>query len=99
MKQDPNPNLNPNITTVNMHEAKSGLSRLVKLVLDGKRVQIARHGKPVVELRPVEKEVIREPGSMKNLIWVSEDFDSCDAMMPDLFGGTPDDETNKAASG
>ncbi len=51
MKQD------PNITTVNMHEAKSGLSRLVQLALDGKRVQIARHGKPVAELRQVESEV------------------------------------------
>jgi antitoxin (DNA-binding transcriptional repressor) of toxin-antitoxin stability system len=79
MKQD------PNITTVNTHEAKSGLSRLVQLVLDGKRVQIARHGKPVVELRPVEKEGLREPGSMKNLILVSEDFDSYGTSISDLF--------------
>jgi antitoxin (DNA-binding transcriptional repressor) of toxin-antitoxin stability system len=79
MKQD------PNITTVNTHEAKSGLSRLAQLVLDGKRVQIARHGKPVVELRPVEKEGLREPGSMKNLILVSEDFDSYGTSISDLF--------------
>jgi len=85
---------NLNITTVNMHEAKSSLSRLVQLVLDGKRVQIAKHGKPVVELRPVEKEVMREPGSMKNLIWVSEDFDAYDAEISELFEDKPENEIN-----
>lgn len=64
------------IKTVNMHDAKSSLSKLVQDVLDGERVRIARHGKPVVELRPIEDEVIRQPGLMKNLIWVSEDFDT-----------------------
>jgi prevent-host-death family protein len=47
-----------------MHEAKSNLSKLVQDVLDGKRVRIARHGKPVVELRLIEQEAIREPGLM-----------------------------------
>lgn len=83
-------NKDPNITTVNMHEAKSSLSRLVEHVLDGKRVQIARHGKPVVELHPVEKEVVREPGSMKNQIWVADDFDFYDAAVSDLFEGSDD---------
>ena len=37
---------------VNMHEAKTHLSRLVEQVLDGETVVIARAGKPVAELRP-----------------------------------------------
>ncbi|HEX5037570.1 MAG TPA: type II toxin-antitoxin system Phd/YefM family antitoxin [bacterium] len=39
---------------VNMHEAKSTLSKLVKAVVeDGEVVRIARDGKPVVELRAI----------------------------------------------
>jgi prevent-host-death family protein len=35
---------------VNVHEAKSQLSRLLELVEEGETVVIARHGKPVAEL-------------------------------------------------
>ncbi len=77
----------PTIITVNMHEAKSNLSRLVQDVLDGRRIWIARNGKPVVELRPIEDEVIRQPGLMKDLIWVSEDFDDYTADISILFEG------------
>lgn len=39
---------------VNMHEAKSTLSKLVKAVVEeGEIVRIARDGKPVVELRAI----------------------------------------------
>ena len=38
---------------VNVHEAKSQLSRLLELVEQGETVTIARHGKPVAELVPV----------------------------------------------
>ncbi len=39
---------------VNMHEAKTTLSKLVKAVVEeGQIVRIARDGKPVVELRPI----------------------------------------------
>jgi prevent-host-death family protein len=41
---------------VNMHEAKSTLSKLVKAVVeDGEVVRIARDGKPVVELKAVQE--------------------------------------------
>lgn len=77
----------PTIITVNMHEAKSNLSRLVQDVLNGRRILIARNGKPVVELRPIEDKVIRQPGLMKDLIWVSEDFDDYTADISVLFEG------------
>ena len=35
---------------VNVHEAKSQLSKLLELVEQGETVVIARHGKPVAEL-------------------------------------------------
>jgi prevent-host-death family protein len=40
------------VTTVNVHEAKSTLSRLLERVEAGETVVIARAGKPVAELVP-----------------------------------------------
>ena len=40
---------------VNVHQAKSQLSRLLELVEEGETVVIARHGHPVAELVPVRK--------------------------------------------
>jgi prevent-host-death family protein len=40
---------------VNVHEAKSQLSRLLELAEQGETVVIARHGQPVVELIPVRR--------------------------------------------
>jgi prevent-host-death family protein len=40
---------------VNVHEAKSQLSRLLELVEEGETVIIARHGKPVAELVPARR--------------------------------------------
>jgi prevent-host-death family protein len=40
---------------VNVHEAKSQLSRLLELVEQGETVVIARHGTPVAELVKVRK--------------------------------------------
>lgn len=41
--------------TVNMHEAKTHLSRLVERVEAGETIVIARAGKPVAELRPIPR--------------------------------------------
>ena len=39
-------------TVVNIHAAKSGLSRLVKRAERGERITIARAGRPVAQLGP-----------------------------------------------
>jgi len=45
---------------VNMHEAKSTLSKLVKAVVEeGEVVRIARDGKPIVELRALPE--VKDP--------------------------------------
>ena len=41
--------------TVNVHEAKTNLSRLLAQVESGEDVIIARNGKPVARLAPVQK--------------------------------------------
>src|ERR671932_2649111 len=60
--------------TVNMHEAKTQLSRLVDAALAGEEVVIARAGKPAVRLVPcAEAEpAYRELGSLKGTIGPEE---------------------------
>ncbi|MBA2722800.1 MAG: type II toxin-antitoxin system prevent-host-death family antitoxin, partial [Methylibium sp.] len=42
------------MTTVNVHEAKTQLSKLIEAVEAGEEVIIARAGKPVARLMPLE---------------------------------------------
>jgi prevent-host-death family protein len=59
---------------VNMHQAKSSLSRLVEKALAGEEVVIARHGEPLVKLVPITKELKpRIPGRSKGKIWIAPD--------------------------
>jgi prevent-host-death family protein len=70
---------------VNMHEAKTHLSRIVKEVAEGEDVVISRSGTPVVRLVPVEEaKRPRKPGSMKGKVWISPDFDE---EMPEILAG------------
>ena len=64
------------LDTVNVHEAKTHLSRLLERVERGEEIVIARAGKPVARLIPVEPATRRRPiGKYKGQIWMSEDFD------------------------
>jgi prevent-host-death family protein len=62
--------------TVNIHTAKTHLSRLLNEVAAGEEVVIAKAGKPVARLVPFDpRREPRQPGLMKGEIWISEDFD------------------------
>ena len=62
---------------VNMHEAKTHLSRLVERAAAGEEVVIAKAGKPVAKLVPVEeKPRKRRLGALEGQIWLAEDWDS-----------------------
>ena len=62
------------MVTVNVHEAKTHLSRLLKQVEAGEEVTIARNGKPVARLVSSKKRGKRKPGSMKGLIKIDDRF-------------------------
>jgi len=62
--------------TVNMHEAKTHLSRLVEEVESGGEITIARAGKPVARLVPVRPAAPRRPGLLRGRIHVRDDFDA-----------------------
>ena len=67
--------------TVNLHAAKTQLSRLVDEAVGGEDVVIAKAGKPMVRLVPVAAKRRRTGfGAGKGTIWMSDDFD---APLPD----------------
>jgi prevent-host-death family protein len=71
---------------VNMHQAKSSLSRLVERALAGEEVVIARNGEPLVKLVPVPKQrKPRVPGRLKGKVWMAPDFEFTDAEIEELF--------------
>jgi prevent-host-death family protein len=61
---------------VNVHEAKTHFSKLLVRVEAGERIVIARAGKPVAVLGPVETKVQpRIPGNDAGLVEIMSDFD------------------------
>lgn len=63
------------MTTVNVYEAKSSLSRLIAAAEAGETIVIARNGKPVAQLGPVPQQAARVPGRMQGEIHIPGDFD------------------------
>jgi prevent-host-death family protein len=64
------------MTAVNVYEAKTQLSRLLERVEAGEEIVIARAGKPVAKLVPVEGRPAREPGRWEGRWWLAPDWDS-----------------------
>lgn len=73
---------------MNMHEAKSSLSKLVERVAAGEEIVIGRAGKPVARLVPyTARTEPRRPGGLADRIEVAEDFDATPADLMDAFEG------------
>lgn len=65
------------MATINIHEAKTHFSSLLKKVRAGKELVIAKAGKPVAKLVSVKSAVvIRKPGLLKGKIKIASDFDA-----------------------
>lgn len=68
---------------VNIHEAKTSLSKLIEAVKRGEEVVIARAGKPEVRLVVADaieaKPKRRTPGAWKGKVWFAPDYDQADA--------------------
>ncbi len=74
------------MTKVNMHEAKSQLSRLGKLAWAGEEVVIAKAGEPYLRLEPYRERLEkRQLGGLEGKIWLSPDFDEPDEELIDLI--------------
>ncbi len=60
---------------VNIHEAKTNLSKLIQKVVDGEEVIIAKGNKPLVKLILIEQlKPKRRIGSAKGQVVIAEDF-------------------------
>lgn len=72
---------------VNVHEAKSHLSKLLARVEQGEEIIIARSGEPIARLSRVRKPRLRDfAGCMKGEIWLADDWDDPDPEIERLFG-------------
>lgn len=72
--------------TVNMHAAKTHLSSLVEEVQKGEEVVIAKAGKPVAKLVPVEPaKPVRKPGILRGHGWEAPDAWDPDPELEKLF--------------
>ncbi len=74
---------------VNVHQAKTHLSRLLNRVERGEEIIIAKNGVPLARLVPMETGPIRRtPGGWEGTVTIADDFD--DPIPPELlaaFGG------------
>ena len=60
---------------VNIHQAKTHLSRLIEKALAGETVVIAKAGRPLVSLTALPSRPRRELGSAKGLIRMKQGWD------------------------
>lgn len=76
--------------TVNVHEAKTHLSRLIQEAVEGESFIIARAGKPLVKVEALAEAKPKKGqrfGFMKGEFEVPEDFDTmCEDEILELFG-------------
>jgi len=71
--------------TVNVHQAKSQLSRLLRAVASGEDIIIANRGVAVARLSPAAREKpMRKLGDMAGQIWIADNFDA--PLSGDLLG-------------
>lgn len=61
---------------INIHQAKTHLSRLIEDVASGNEVLIAKGGRPMARLVPLGRDdTPRRPGLLKGKLRISDDFD------------------------
>jgi len=75
---------------INIHEAKTHLSRLIERAAKGETFIIAKAGKPMAKVVPLEQPAsaeIRRLGFMKDQVRVPDDFDRMgEGEIEQLFG-------------
>lgn len=65
------------MTIVNIHDAKTHLSRLIERAASGETVVIAKAGKPVAKLVPLEQPKVdtsRRLGGLQGQLTIPDDF-------------------------
>jgi prevent-host-death family protein len=73
--------------TVNIHEAKTHLSRLLERVAAGEHVVISKAGKPVADLIPHQRQPVRFGGMKGQLHYDDAAFAETDPDIQQMFYG------------
>lgn len=74
--------------SVNIHEAKTHLSRLIDRVEAGDEIVIARAGRPVARLVPFRvRTTPRVPGRWRDQVVIAPDFDAVNEQIAREFEG------------
>lgn len=75
---------------INVYEAKSNLSKLLERVEAGEEIIIARNGRPIAQLVPMQRDrPPRVPGAWAGKVWMADDFDEPDQELIDLMENGP----------
>ena len=81
------------MNTVNIHQAKTHLSKLVDQAAKGESFIIAKAGKPLVKVVPLdapEPKAVRRLGFLKGQVSAPDDFDTMFAEeIEEMFNGKP----------
>jgi prevent-host-death family protein len=64
------------MSKVNVHEAKTRFSRLLRRVAAGEEITIANRGVPVARLVPIAVETTRKLGFFRGQMSIPDDFDA-----------------------
>ena len=74
--------------SVNIHEAKTHLSRLIQRAADGEEIVIAKAGKPLAKLVPyLGATEPRKPGRWRGQVRIADDFDGLPDDIASAFNG------------
>lgn len=74
------------MAVVNIHEAKTHLSRLLQRALRGEEVVIANAGRPVARIVPYDEELApRAPGGWEGRVVLGDDFDEVPPELAEAF--------------
>ena len=80
------------MSVVNIHEAKTHLSRLIERVSSGEEIVIAKAGRPVAKLIAYEEEEApRTLGGWEGRVWIADDFDELPEEILAAFEGADDE--------
>jgi len=75
---------------LNVHYAKTHLSRLLDRVAAGEEIILGKNGRPVAKLVPIQA-VVRRPGRLKGKVKISAKFDArLPEKVADAFRGERD---------
>ena len=61
------------MTQLDIAKAKSNLSKLLDLAIEGEEIVITQDNQPVAKISPIKRPLKR--GSAKGKVWMSDDFD------------------------